>query len=102
MMLCKMDNEPILMSDGRLFTDYRPRCDIHMEYQAPMSGNHEYRNWLIHNGQELMNQKRNDFVKTSKCTSGYDSTLEKDTFVCDKIACTKVLGANCGIGTGRR
>jgi hypothetical protein len=97
------------MSDGRLFTDYRPRCDINMEYMAPMSGDYDYRQHLIKNGASILQKMRSDAAAASACKPcSQPSTMvpEVTRFVCDKVSCglVKVPGASSqlGIGTGRQ
>lgn len=100
---------PPRMSDGRLFTDYRPRCDVNLAYMAPMSGSHDYRQFLIKNGAAILKKHRDDAAAAAACAPCADpSTLvpEVARFVCDKVSCglVKVPGASSqfGIGTGRQ
>jgi hypothetical protein len=97
------------MADGRLFTDYRPRCDIQLERQAALAGSIEYRQYLISHGQEIVASMRTDAHERAKCglcKSPYDvGTMlpEADVFRCDKLACQRIRvpGLNDGLGTGR-
>ena len=99
------------MADGRMFTDYRPRCDANLQYQAPMSGSHEYRQFLIANGQRIIDEGRSAAAASAlcgPCVQPYDQGTmapEVDRFVCDKLSCARVTvpGANpaLAIGTGR-
>jgi hypothetical protein len=95
------------MADGRLYTDYRPRCDIQLEHQAPMSGTWEYRQFLIHNADALVAAHRSQAYERAycgPCKEPYNQGTmapEADKFVCDKVSCSRVPGAPGGIGTGR-
>jgi hypothetical protein len=98
------------MNDGRLFTDYRPRCVGELAYKAPMSGSYEYRQFLISNGKAIIDQQRTDAYQGAACGpcgEPFDvSTMvpEVDRVVCDKVSCVR-LGVpqqpQRGIGTGR-
>jgi hypothetical protein len=102
---------PPRMSDGRLFTDWRPRCDIQLEHQSPMTGTHDYRQFMINNAQSIVDSQRQSAFKRAfcgPCVRPYaigTMVPEKDAFVCDKINCKRVgagPGQACaGIGTGR-
>jgi hypothetical protein len=98
---------PPRMADGRLFTDYRSRCDANLQWQQPMSSTYDYRQYLINNGESVMGQMREEaFSKAYRgpCVQPFDQGTvvpEKDAFVCDKLACQKVAGAKDGLGTGR-
>ena len=98
---------PSRMSDGRLYTDYRPRCDIQLELQPPMSGTLEYRQFLIHNADKVIQHHRSlafDKAYCGPCVQPWNQGTmapEADSFVCDKVACARVPGAAGGIGTSR-
>jgi hypothetical protein len=110
---------PPRMADGRLFTDYRPRCDANLQFAAPMSGSHEYRQFLIHNGQNIIDASRSAAATVAACGPCVSplgrGTMapELDRVVCDKVSCSRVRvrapgaggedgGAGIpGIGTGR-
>jgi hypothetical protein len=101
----------VRMADGRLFTDYRPRCDIQLQFQSPMSGSYDYRQWLIANGTRIAEHQRAAARKASCCAPcklplAVGTMLpESDRVVCDKVGCTRVPmpGAKGGLslGTGR-
>ena len=99
---------PPKMADGRLYTDYRPRCDIQLENMRPMSGSLQHRHFLIHNADELIARSRAEaFQKAScgPCVAPYDQGTmlhETDVVRCDKVACTRVdCGKPGGLGSGR-
>jgi hypothetical protein len=98
------------MADGRLFTDYRPRCDRNLQYAAPMAGSWDYRQFLIGNGEKIIDADRATaaaFAKCAPCVQPYDvGTMapEADRVVCDKVSCSRVKPAKpsaYAIGTGR-
>jgi hypothetical protein len=97
------------MSDGRLFTDYRPRCDANSTYQAPMSGSYEYRQHMIANGAALIERDRATAAQMASCApclSGFGTMApEADRVVCDKVSCARVAvpdaTSQLAIGTGR-
>ena len=104
------------MADGRLFTDYRPRCVANLQYAAPMSGSQDYRLFLIGNGAQIMEQNRAAAAAAAHCApcvQPYNrGTMvpEIDRVVCDKVSCARTPVAEAGasgpggfggIGTGR-
>ena len=102
------------MADGRLFTDYRPRCDANLQYKAAMSGSYDYRQFLIANGASIIEGDRraaSDAARCSPCMSPYEvGTMapEADRVVCDKVSCARVrqtmppgVAPGVAIGTGR-
>lgn len=99
---------PPRMADGRLFTDYRPRCDVQLLDKAPAWGSFEHRQHLIHNADAVMQQHRQSARQRSycgPCVDPYDAGTvapEQDRFVCTATTCSRVAtGAANGIGTGR-
>lgn len=100
---------PPRMADGRLFTDYRPRCDINLQYrQQPMTGSFDYRQFLITNGEKVIGQHRSQAYRgayAGPCVQPYNKGTvlpEKDAFVCDAVTCRRVEGDPTGLGTGRQ
>ena len=53
----KFFNCPALMSDGRVFTDYRSSCYINNNLlnKNDFNSSYQYRQWLTHNAVKLMN-----------------------------------------------
>jgi len=104
-------NCPPRMQDGRLFTDYRPRVDANLQFAAPMSGSFEYRQFLIQNGQHIIDANRSAASAIASCgpckQPVYRGTMvpEVDRFVCDKVSCARTGvqdgRGGAGIGTGR-
>lgn len=98
---------PPRMADGRLFTDYRPRCDINLEHSAPMAGTHEYRQHLIRNAADVIAAHRQSAFKAAysgPCVQPFDKGTmlpEADAFKCDAVSCRRVSVSKDGLGTGR-
>lgn len=101
---------PPRMSDGRLFTDYRPRCDVNLQpmwESAPLSGSYDYRQMMIQNGEKLLGGWREEARKVAACgtcKSPFDiGTMlpEQDVFKCDKVQCVRIKKDPMGLGTGR-
>lgn len=81
------------MADGRIFTDYRPRCDVAMQYATPMTSSYDYRQWLVHNGKRIIDHQRSvafSYARCWPCSPISTMPLEKDKFRCDKLACARV------------
>jgi hypothetical protein len=95
------------MSDGRLFTDYRPRCDRELDRAPVMTGTHAFRQSLIQNGDKIIAEdRRAAFTKaySGPCVQPFDrGTMlpEADRFVCNAVGCARVQGDKDGLGTGR-
>ena len=96
------------MADGRLFTDYRPRCDVNMQYEPrAATGSYEYRQFLIRNADSVIGEHRQTaFTEASSgpCVQPYETATmlpEADAFVCDKVSCKREARNAGGFGTGR-
>jgi hypothetical protein len=105
------------MADGRLFTDYRPRCVADMSYQPDepqFQGSYAYRQFLIHNADAVIADMREQsraaaysgVCKSSDPRAAGTMLPEGDRFECDKVACRRVAtsaGASGApsLGTGR-
>ncbi len=95
-------NCPARMSDGRHFTDYRPRCAVTYELQPnPMSA-YNYRMYLNENAEKIMEKNRDNVSRDNT----YDSCV-KDLYSvthvekCNSQTCSFTpLNAN-GVGFGR-
>ena len=105
----KFYNSAARMSDGRIFTDYRPNHEInkHIIENNKLVSSHEYRMFLDRNAEELI--KRNKeyiFLKSGlfKCKEPYQTGTmlpEKTRVVCDPHNCKRVLVDENGLGEGR-
>lgn len=99
---------PQIMSDGRVFTDYRPRCISNIMDNSKNMNSYEYRQYLQANGKDIINNIRKQVYNANKCgpcVKPYNiGTMlpEKDIVTCNKSTCsTNVTNAN-GLGTGRK
>jgi hypothetical protein len=93
---------PARMADGRIMTDYRPRCLNYSVAAAAAFGDNEYRNRMVHGAEELMAAARamNNRKNTSQtCVDTMVPELYKR--VCTWKGCKVVPGNFQGIGTGR-
>ena len=104
---------PPRMADGRIFTDYRPRCDLN--YSIPGSSDrtmmgsssYTYRQYLIQNADQLMAGQRAWIYGSAvcgPCVRPYDvgTMLPEQTVVkCDARVCTRETNDPSGLGQGR-
>lgn len=91
---------PAKMSDGRIFTDYRPRCLAN----SLNKNSYEHRQYLINNAEDLIKQERNKLKSCGPCVEPFNigTMLEEQTFVkCDKGSCQVMINNPFGIGQGR-
>jgi hypothetical protein len=102
---------PPRMADGRIFTDYRPKCisntSLH-EVQGSMPPNsYEYRQYLINNGEDIMNKNRqaiyNEYVCRPCMEPFNQGTMlpEQRMTKCDGNKCSFYTTDATGLGTGR-
>jgi hypothetical protein len=93
---------PARMMDGRLFTDYRPRCFQYPVKAAQAWGDNEYRQRMIHGADELMEaarQMNNRKLTPATCVDTMVPEMYKR--VCTWKGCKVVPGNATGIGVGR-
>lgn len=94
---------PQLMSDGRAFTDYRPRC-----MQTFLACNYDNRQYLQNNAETIMQNNRREFYNENKCiphVAPYnEGTMlsEQNMVVCNKNTCSTTVNDPNGLGTGRK
>jgi hypothetical protein len=89
------------MADGRIMTDYRPRCFQYPVAAAQAFGDNEYRNRMIRGADELMGAARalnNRKLTSINCVDTMVPELYKR--VCTWKGCKIVPGNFQGIGTG--
>jgi hypothetical protein len=96
------------MQDGRMFTDYRPRCTIQYQMKnEKMQNSYDSRLFLINNAEKLMKMNDdivNDKVNCNRCFDiKEDGTMlqEKNLVKCNKKTCDFTEQNDNGIGTGR-
>lgn len=101
-------NCPPRMADGRHFTDYRPRCMSNFIMNNDSMNSYEYRQYLIHNADNIM---KNNSIASYKdnmcgpCVDPYDQgTMLPEQYLqsCNKNTCKFVLNDQNGLGLGRQ
>lgn len=102
---------PARMQDGRMFTDYRPRCMINTELMSGLDkdmvkSSYESRMYLQNNAEEIMEQQRNLAFDKVRCTRPQEDigTMlpEQYTVKCDAVSCQRTQSAPNGLGDGRQ
>ena len=96
----KYSSCPAKMSDGRLFTDYRPRCFSH----DVNKNSYDYRQFMIHNAENMLNEERTKLKMCGPCVEPFNigTMLEEQTMVkCDGNSCQVVMNNPNGLGQGR-
>jgi len=93
---------PARMADGRIMTDYRPRCFQYPVAAAQAFGDNEYRNRMVHGANELMDAARQMNNRKNTAISCVDTMVpELYKRVCTWKGCKVIPGNFQGIGTGR-
>jgi hypothetical protein len=92
------------MMDGRLFTDYRPRCLQYPLKVTGMWGEHDGRQKMVQSTDSLIDEARNLLQKKvapvkNSCVDTMVPELYKR--VCTWKGCETIPGHYAGIGTGR-
>ena len=116
-------NCPPKMSDGRHFTDYRPRCAMNSRsnyviadprhkhgYTSPPLNSYDFRQYMIEKGEQLMEMNREGAFQRNMCgpcmsnpTVDVGTMLPEQTMItCDKNACSIGLNDATGLGVGRQ
>ena len=96
------------MHDGRMFTDYRPRCTVAFENASSPKSSYQARQELIHNAEKLMNDSaslaekravcRQCFAKDARGTMLPEANMQK----CDARSCAFKKNVHPdGLGMGR-
>lgn len=105
---------PTRMSDGRPFTDYRPRCLVNNdlvnqlnEKNMPISS-YESRLYLQRNADAIMEKQKQDAMNRMLCgpctrpfTDPGTMLPEKYVVRCDAVSCNRQLMNPDGLGDGR-
>jgi len=92
------------MHDGRLFTDYRPRCLQYPLKATGVFGEHDGRQKMIQKTDTLIDEARNLLQrKVSPVSGSCVDTMVPELYkrVCTWRGCETVSGHYAGIGTGR-
>ena len=107
---------PIKMSDGRSFTDYRPRCMVNSELMTDVSNNnmikssYESRVFLQENAEKLMERNKLTFLEhlapCAPCNRPFNEpgTMYPERYVvkCTPTSCEKIEVNKYGLGTSTR
>jgi hypothetical protein len=107
---------PIKMSDGRSFTDYRPRCQVNAELfndlsiQNKMKSSYESRMFLQENANMIMERSRMQTIQNlapcAPCSRNLDDagTMYPQRYVvkCSATNCEKIEVNPDGLGTSTR
>lgn len=98
-------NCPAIMSDGRAFTDYRPRGVQALQDIVPLhKSSYEFRQHLEKHGDGIVDNMRTSAYSMNNCgpcSSFKPAVGELAKEVCSPNACEFVQGAEDGIGLGR-
>jgi hypothetical protein len=106
---------PSKMSDGRAFTDYRPRCAVNAELMQEVIKNnmiqssYESRMYLQKNAEYEMEKQRNSalerLIPCAPCHRPFSDpgTMYPERYIvrCDATSCTKQEVFPAGLGDGR-
>lgn len=116
-------NCPPKMSDGRHFTDYRPRCALNSRsnymiadpkqkhgFTSPPLNSYDFRQYMIEKGEKLIEMNRESAFQRNMCgpcvsnpTVDVGTMLPEQTVVtCNKSACSVGLNDAAGLGLGRQ
>jgi hypothetical protein len=96
------EGAPARMADGRIFSDYRPKCASYPVAACGTWGDNETRKRMTHGATELMNASRSIIsakVAPSSCVDTMVPELYKR--VCTWQGCKTIPGHYAGLGTGR-
>jgi len=92
---------PALMSDGRMFTDYRASCfrNDMLKIQNKITNSYDYRQFLINNGENIIHNIRKynmDRLSCRPCDAAPINCNEVCKVSPDSVNC--MLSKNCGFG----
>ena len=107
---------PTRMSDGRAFTDYRPRCAVNGELmtrlgtQGQIQSSYDARMYLQKNAQLVMEEERERamgrLIPCAPCKrpNSDPGTMLPERYVvrCDSVSCTRTEVNPYGLGDGRK
>ena len=94
---------PPRMDDGRHFTDYRSNCHINnlVRSNNAISNSHQYRMFLTHNGERLINLNRAYTTQKNNCGDCDETMLpEQSTTSCNGNSCNTQIKTSSGLGNG--
>lgn len=100
-----------LMSDGRLFTNWKPRCaQTYLDVQGKLMSSYDGRQSLITNAVDMMKKNAAEAYVNARCSPCYENpdwntgTMLNEQYiqVCDKNSCQFILKDKNGLGLGRQ
>ena len=97
---------PQRMSDGRLFTDYRPRCVSQFATTQSKYNSYEHRQYMINNASSIMQKNAAEAYEKNKCLPCMEpynvGTMlpEKNLVTCNKQTCSTTIFNDSGFATG--
>ncbi len=100
----KFYNCPPRMSFPIHFTDHRPRCKVNYEVLPKPMTSYDYRLYLTHNAEKLMEDNRQSAWQRNMCapcTKPSTMLPEIQQQVCDGRTCAFPINDPTGLGTGR-
>ena len=101
----KFKDCPARMSDGRIFTDYRPGCFLNNSIRASnkLINNFDYRMYLTRNADKIINYNKETSTKINSCDNCSNTMLPESTkVVCNKEVCQQKVVNTSGLGQGRQ
>ena len=103
----KYSNCPPRMDDARHFTDYRPNCHVNNLVRAnnAILNSHQYRMFLQHNGNKLMDLNRTYACQKNccgPCTAPSTMLPEQSVQQCNNRSCNTDFVNQAGLGLGRK
>lgn len=98
---------PPRMADGRAFTDYRPRCDLHSINTFAQQGIESYkqRMYMTNNAQDIMKQNMLDAFNNNTCIQNepvdtvYPHSYSQE---CNRNTCNFAPVQSDGVGLVRK
>lgn len=102
---------PTRMNDGRVFTDYRPRCMINNDLMSELSSqnmvnsSYESRMFLQRNADQIIEKQKQAAMAKVSCKQyeGKANTMLPEQYVihCDTVSCKRKEANPTGLGDGR-
>lgn len=102
---------PSRMNDGRMFTDYRPKCMVNnammvnLREKEIIASSYESRMYLQQNAEKIMQQQKDIALEKVRCTRPHEDVgtmlPEEYTVKCDSVSCERVRTNPSGLGDGR-
>jgi hypothetical protein len=87
---------PARISDGRTFTDYRPRCMVNEDIKRVnnLTNSYDYRQFMIHNAANLMKSNFEYAIQKASCQPCMDASPALNTQINCRV---DTYGSQCSI-----